>query len=531
MADENQKYGRYNYYYGSNTLPAQEQVQVTQAATANGGATQGNTSGEATTAANGTTTGSGTVLIQTPNQGYKLVGKPEPTSRFGRVWEASKKASSFMGDDDYMSRREQRQWRKAYGIDKRTARLQRRSLNYGAKAYNTDDATEKAKYNALSDAYGARYYDSYVYPAAVEQYNTQVGEELAKQAAYEKELPGLLKYAAHTAWDEGLEGKHTWDDKEAWDIAWGDDETNQHLAGSSKGIQNLQKYLNTLNPQLKLATDGAWGPKTAQAVTARIAQIKDPQERQVFINSVNAALALPGLKRFGNDSTTYSDVSDADKLSWANEYLFKDTNFDPNAYQEKYNKYKTNPRTSWSISGWLKNGGKMKINYFQEGGAVAQPTQQPATSAEDIQTQVVQLVQAAMQGDEKAAQTVQQIMQAADQGDEQAVQIAQMIKDIIQQMQGQAKAAKRGAKLSYIHSLKSGCPEGYSASYYQKGGHICKECLKNKLAEKQKESAEKEAPKSAEGCKLSKVNLKRKLCAGKKLAEGDKLTPKGGASK
>lgn len=63
MADENQKYGRYNYYYGSNTLPAQEQVQVTQAATANGGAAQGNTSGEATTAANGTTTGSGTVLI------------------------------------------------------------------------------------------------------------------------------------------------------------------------------------------------------------------------------------------------------------------------------------------------------------------------------------------------------------------------------------------------------------------------------------------------------------------------------------
>lgn len=177
-----------------------------------------------------------------------------------------------------------------------------------------------------------------------------------------------------------------------------------------------------------------------------------------------------------------------------------------------------------------KQGGtlKMKINYFQEGGAVAQPAQQPATSAEDIQTQVVQLVQAAMQGDEKAAQTVQQIMQAADQGDEQAVQIAQMIQDIIQQMQGQAKAAKRGAKLSYIHSLKTGCPEGYSASYYQKGGHICKECLKNKLTEEQKKSAEKEAPKSAEGCKLSKGNLKRKLCAGKKLAEGDKLTPKGG---
>lgn len=531
MSDYNNGKGSYDYFYNSNTFPIQEQVQVTQAAATNGGTTQGNTSNGATTAANETTASPGTVIIQTPNQGYKLVGKPEPTSRFGRVWEASKKASSFMGDDDYMSRREQRQWRKAYGIDKRTARLQRRSLNYGAKAFKMNKSDpEKAKYNALSDAYGARYYDSYVYPAAVDQYNTQVGEELAKQAAYEKELPGLLKYAAHTAWDEGVEGKHTWNDNAAWNIAWEDNEKSQHLTGSSKGIQNLQEYLNKLNPQLNLATDGAWGPKTAQAVADHIEQIKDPQERQIFINSVRQALNLSGVSAFNNANTTFKDVSDVDKQNWANNYLFKNKEFDPNAYQEKYNKYKTNPRTNWNITAW-KNGGKMKINYFQEGGAVAQPAQQPAASAEDIQTQVVQLVQAAMQGDEKAAQTVQQIMQAADQGDEQAVQIAQMIQDIIQQMQGQAKAAKRGAKLSYIHSLKSGCPEGYSASYYQKGGHICKECLKNKLTEEQKKSAEKEAPKSACGSKLSKVNLKRKLCAGKKLAEGDKLTPKGGASK
>ena len=579
MADENQKYGRYNYYYGSNTLPAQEQVQVTQAATANGGAAQGNTSGEATTAANGTTTGSGTVLIQTPNQGYKLVGKPEPTSRFGRVWEASKKASSFMGDDDYMSRREQRQWRKAYGIDKRTARLQRRSLNYGAKAYNTDDATEKAKYNALSDAYGARYYDSYVYPAAVEQYNTQVGEELAKQAAYEKELPGLLKYAASQEWKKGLNG-YVWEDSADWTAK---DLVNTQQ-NTSKGIQNLQNFLIKNYKKIvgdNFQADGRFGQATSEAISKVIASIPNPLEKQKFINSVRAALAVKGIHYFGIDAPSYSDVTDADKTKWANEILFKDTKFDPNTYQEEYNQYKTNPRTSWSISGWLKNGGKMKINYFQEGGAVAQPTQQPATSAEDIQTQVVQLVQAAMQGDEKAAQTVQQIMQAADQGDEQAVQIAQMIKDIIQQMQGQAKAAKRGAKLSYIHSLKSGCPEGYSASYYQKGGHICKECLKNKLSEEDKKmgrgtedqvkavvaklkkkypqydedqlagrkpitkdgkeyfmngdgqliEASQLAPKSACGSKLTKGNLKRKLCAGKKLAEGDKLTPKGGASK
>lgn len=534
---QNDNFGETNNFFQTNTYPTYRQGQVTVAAANNGGSTS---SGSTTAATQGTTNGANTVTVDVPSQTFRLSGKPDPTSYFGKIWTGSQAAQNFMGDDNHMSGREQYLWRTSQGIDKHYAKLFRKSLNYGAKASryqelaNTSNSALKAKYqrkaakfNALSNGYGQQYMDSYVYPAAVDQYNTQVGEELAKQAAYEKELPGLLKYAAHTAWDEGLEGKHTWDDNDAWDIAWGDDEKSQHLTGSSKGIQNLQKYLNKLNPQLNLATDGAWGPKTAQAVADHIEQIKDPQERQIFINSVRQALNLSGVNAFNNANTTFKDVSDADKQNWANNYLFKATNFDPNAYQERYNKYKTNPRTNWNITAW-KNGGKMKINYFQEGGAVAQPTQQPAASAEDIQTQVVQLVQAAMQGDEKAAQTVQQIMQAADQGDEQAVQIAQMIQDIIQQMQGQAKAAKRGAKLSYIHSLKTGCPEGYSVSYYQKGGHICKECLKNKLTEEQKKSAEKEAPKSAEGSKLSKSNLKRKLCAGKKLAEGDKLTPREG---
>lgn len=591
---QNDKLGETNNFLQTNTYPAYKQGQVTVAAVNNGGSTS---AGSTTATTQGTTNGTNTVTVDVPSQTFRLSGKPDPTSYFGKIWTGSQAAQSFMGDDNHMSGREQYLWRTSQGIDKHYAKLFRKSLNYGAKASRYQELANAAgldnalkakyqrkadKFNTLSNGYGRQYMDSYVYPAAVEQYNTQVGEELAKQAAYEKELPGLLKYAAHTAWDEGLKNKHTWDNKAAWDIDWEDTDKSSHAAGTSLGVQNLQKYLNTLDSNLKLTENGAWEPKTAAAVTARIKQIKDPQERQMFINSVNAALNLSGLKRFGGDTTTYDDVSEADKLDWANNHLFKNSNFNLSNYQEGYNKYKNNPAVNgtYSITAW-KNGGKMKINYFQEGGAVAQPTQQPAASAEDIQTQVVQLVQAAMQGDEKAAQTVQQIMQAADQGDEQAVQIAQMIQDIIQQMQGQAKAAKRGAKLSYIHSLKTGCPEGYSAAYYQKGGHICKECLKNKLSEEDKKmgrgtedqvkavvaklkkkfpqydedqlagrkpitkggkeyfmngdgqliEASQLAPKSACGSKLSKGNLKRKLCAGKKLAEGDKLTPKGGASK
>ena len=135
------------------------------------------------------------------------------------------------------------------------------------------------------------------------------------------------------------------------------------------------------------------------------------------------------------------------------------------------------------LIGGYKNGGTLnmnKINYFQEGGAMAPQAAQtaaPAQAGQDIQAQVMQLVQAAMNGDEQATQAIQKIMQAAQQGDQQAAQIAQMIQDVAKQMQGQATAAKYGAKLSYIKSLRSGCPEGYEVSYHKKGGVLCKECV------------------------------------------------------
>ena len=84
---------------------------------------------------------------------------------------------------------------------------------------------------------------------------------------------------------------------------------------------------------------------------------------------------------------------------------------------------------------------------------------------QDIQQQVIQLVQAAMQGDQKATQTIQQVMQAAEQGDQQAQQLAQMIQQVAEQMKGQATMAKWGSKLRYIKSLK-----------YSKGGKTCPSC-------------------------------------------------------
>lgn len=98
---------------------------------------------------------------------------------------------------------------------------------------------------------------------------------------------------------------------------------------------------------------------------------------------------------------------------------------------------------------------------------------------QQLQQQIVQLVQAAMQGDQQATQQIQQIMQAAQQGDQQAAQIAQMIQQVAQQMQQQqVQAARFGAKLNYIKQLKGQCPEGYKMEYYKQGGQLCKKCMK-----------------------------------------------------
>jgi hypothetical protein len=107
-----------------------------------------------------------------------------------------------------------------------------------------------------------------------------------------------------------------------------------------------------------------------------------------------------------------------------------------------------------------KQGGIMeRINYFQQGGAAA-PKQ-------DMKAQVVALVQAAMQGDQKATQQVNQIMEAAKAGDQQAMQIAQLMEQVVKELQGQATSAKWGSKLGYIKSLK-----------YAKGGKTCPACEK-----------------------------------------------------
>ena len=114
------------------------------------------------------------------------------------------------------------------------------------------------------------------------------------------------------------------------------------------------------------------------------------------------------------------------------------------------------------------------LNKFQQGGAVAQSDQN-----EMIQ-KLTALVQAAMQGDQKAAQTIQQIQAAAEQGDQQAAQVFQAIQQIAQSLQGaQPQMAKCGAKLKTNKIPKKengGC--GCKKQLHRQGGRIVEgDCL------------------------------------------------------
>ena len=111
---------------------------------------------------------------------------------------------------------------------------------------------------------------------------------------------------------------------------------------------------------------------------------------------------------------------------------------------------------------------RAKVNKNQQGGVMNQ----------QIQQQVIQLIQAAAQGDQNANKQIEQIMQAAQQGDQQAIQIAQMIQQVVEQMKQQSGIkAQLGAKLNYIRKIKGLCPEGQELVYMKEGGRMCARCM------------------------------------------------------
>ena len=233
------------------------------------------------------------------------------------------------------------------------------------------------------------------------------------------------------------------------------------------------------------------------------------REAKALYNSINGLYGKNDKNfQFFNNTSLYDGsnaFTNANKRNWleseagvADVTNFYQNNNDPklNGYdddyqdylkeQEKYKKWqKENGGFGASYSTQFKQGGKM--NKYQQGG-------QAPTAAQ----MVLQALSAAQQGDQsglqqlfsdkKTAQAViQQLQKEAQEGSEEAIQALEALKQIMSGSKKQATMAQKGAKLSYIHRLATGCPPGMEMTYFKRGGRLCKACIEK--AKKAKEGA------------------------------------------
>ncbi len=260
----------------------------------------------------------------------------------------------------------------------------------------------------------------------------------------------------------------------------------------------------------KAKKGGIWGNASNQIFQAALDNLAktDYREARALYNSIRNKYSNTGSFRFEKGATLYDGsnaFTDANKRNWleseagvtdVNKFYENSNNPELSGYdddykdyvkkQEKYKKWqKDNGGFGASYSTQFKQGGKM--NKYQQGG-------QAPTAAQ----MVLQALSAAQQGDQsglqqlfsdkKTAQAViQQLQKEAQEGSEEAIQALEALKQIMSGSKKQATMAQKGAKLSYIHRLATGCPPGMEMTYFKKGGRLCKACIEK--AKKAKEGA------------------------------------------
>lgn len=124
-------------------------------------------------------------------------------------------------------------------------------------------------------------------------------------------------------------------------------------------------------------------------------------------------------------------------------------------------------------------------------------------NATDFENQVVNLVKAAMSGDEEANDVIVQIIEAAKKGDEQALKVVALIKQLTQSTSDQAE---------------EGAEE--NTEMMKCGGKVRAKMKAKKSAEKKEEGGE--IPE--EKCGGTAKKMRKAACKAKKCEEGDKLT-------
>ena len=303
-------------------------------------------------------------------------------------------------------------------------------------------------------------------------------------------------------------GRNYMEDSEYWD---GQNVYDKNLGQKHEDVINkLADIAGITDSDLisKAKSGNVWGANSDAIFKKAVDTLaaKDYQKAVRLYNQVKGMYGSDKPLQFAKNFTLYDGsnaFTDANKRNWLESeagvedvkgYYNRD-NQNP-GYMDDYQGYvkkqkevadwqKQNGGFGASYSTQFKQGGKM--NKYQQGG-------QAPTAAQ----MVLQALSAAQQGDQsglqqlfsdkKTAQAViQQLQKEAQEGSEEAIQALEALKQIMSRSKKQATMAQKGAKLSYIHRLATGCPPGMEMTYFKRGGRICKACIEK--AKKAKEGA------------------------------------------
>lgn len=139
---------------------------------------------------------------------------------------------------------------------------------------------------------------------------------------------------------------------------------------------------------------------------------------------------------------------------------------------------RTEPRIA---SKYQPNGDEYEIlkRRFNEAKSVSNPSKKQQGGQLNMNEQELQQAFIQFLAQKTGAKTQQELEQVIQQLGEDGLKKAYA--EFMQMMQQQqVQAAKFGAKINYIRSLRGQCPEGYELQYYKAGGQLCKKCMKKK---------------------------------------------------
>ena len=302
-------------------------------------------------------------------------------------------------------------------------------------------------------------------------------------------------------------GKNYMEDSEYWD---GQNVYDQNLGQTHEDVINkLANIAGITDSDLinKAKSKHIWGANSDAIFKKAVDTLaaKDYQKAVRLYNQVKGMYGSDKPLQFAKNFTLYDGsnaFTSANKRNWleseagVNDVTDYYDSKGKKGYEDDYQEYrkKQDEKAAWQKNNGgfgayygtqFKQGGKM--NKYQQGG-------QAPTAAQ----MVLQALSAAQQGDQsglqqlfsdkKTAQAViQQLQKEAQEGSEEAIQALEALKQIMSGSKKQATMAQKGAKLSYIHRLATGCPPGMEMTYFKKGGRLCKACIEK--AKKAKEGA------------------------------------------